>query len=147
MTTDTASPLRQRMIEDMNARKFCADTPQPYLCFSKRRPPQRVVTRLVGLRRSLASTTSCSLGLTCPRRARAASTIQGSSTMRAVCGSSLVPMRRHSIAGVDASWGHEGNNQRLIRKRDVGSGSVSDRSDCRPRGGAIAIKAELGELQ
>ena len=26
MTTDTASPLRQRMIEDMNARKFCADT-------------------------------------------------------------------------------------------------------------------------
>ena len=26
MTTDTISPLRQRMIEDMNARKLCAGT-------------------------------------------------------------------------------------------------------------------------
>jgi hypothetical protein len=26
MSTDTISPLRQRMIEDMNARKLCAAT-------------------------------------------------------------------------------------------------------------------------
>jgi hypothetical protein len=33
MSTDTISPLRQRMIEDMNARKLCAGT--------QKGPPQR----------------------------------------------------------------------------------------------------------
>src|SRR6266852_9679879 len=31
MSTDTVSPLRQRMIEDMNARKLCADTQRKHI--------------------------------------------------------------------------------------------------------------------
>jgi hypothetical protein len=30
MTSDTISPLRQRMIEDMNARRLCAGTKGPH---------------------------------------------------------------------------------------------------------------------
>src|SRR6202040_3426711 len=36
MTTDTASPLRQRMIEDMNARKLCAGTQRGHIHSCKR---------------------------------------------------------------------------------------------------------------
>jgi site-specific recombinase XerD len=36
MTTDTISPLRQRMIEDMNARKLCADTQRCHIRSCKR---------------------------------------------------------------------------------------------------------------
>src|ERR1700726_852880 len=36
MTTDTASPLRQRMIEDMNARKLCAGTQRGHILSCKR---------------------------------------------------------------------------------------------------------------
>ena len=31
MTTDVISPLRQRMIEDMNARKLCAGTQRGHI--------------------------------------------------------------------------------------------------------------------
>ena len=31
MSTDIISPLRQRMIEDMNARKLCADTQRGHI--------------------------------------------------------------------------------------------------------------------
>ena len=36
MTTDTASPLRQRMIEDMKARKLCAGTQRGHILSCKR---------------------------------------------------------------------------------------------------------------
>jgi integrase/recombinase XerD len=36
MSTDTVSPLRQRMIEDMNARKLCADTQRGHIRSCKR---------------------------------------------------------------------------------------------------------------
>ena len=36
MTTDTASPLRQRMIEDMTARKLCAGTQRGHIRSCKR---------------------------------------------------------------------------------------------------------------
>src|ERR1700759_3215352 len=36
MTTDTISPLRQRMIEDMNARKLCAGTQRGHISSCKR---------------------------------------------------------------------------------------------------------------
>ena len=36
MTTDTVSPLRQRMIEDMNARKLCAGTQRGHIRSCKR---------------------------------------------------------------------------------------------------------------
>ena len=45
MSTDTVSPLRKRMIEDMNARKLCAGTQKGHIrsckrfaAFSKRSP-------------------------------------------------------------------------------------------------------------
>jgi hypothetical protein len=36
MTTDTISPLRQRLIEDMNARKLCAGTQRGHISSCKR---------------------------------------------------------------------------------------------------------------
>jgi len=36
MSTDTVSPLRQRMIEDMNARKLCAGTQRGHIRGCKR---------------------------------------------------------------------------------------------------------------
>jgi len=36
MTTETISPLRQRMIEDMNARKLCAGTQRGHISSCKR---------------------------------------------------------------------------------------------------------------
>src|SRR6266849_5002695 len=36
MSTDTVSPLRQRMIEDMNARKLCAGTQRGHIQSCKR---------------------------------------------------------------------------------------------------------------
>src|SRR5438128_11262209 len=36
MTTDTISPLRRRMIEDMNARKLCAGTQRGHIRSCKR---------------------------------------------------------------------------------------------------------------
>jgi hypothetical protein len=36
MTTDTARPLRQRMIEDMDARKLCAHTQRSHIYSCKR---------------------------------------------------------------------------------------------------------------
>ena len=36
MSTDTVSPLRQRMIEDMNARKLCAGTQRGHISSCKR---------------------------------------------------------------------------------------------------------------
>src|SRR5207342_482666 len=36
MSTDTISPLRQRMIEDMNARKLCAGTQKGHISSCKR---------------------------------------------------------------------------------------------------------------
>jgi hypothetical protein len=36
MTTDTISPLRERMIEDMNARKLCAGTQRGHISSCKR---------------------------------------------------------------------------------------------------------------
>ena len=36
MTTNTVSPLRQRMIEDMNARKPCAGTQRGHIRSCKR---------------------------------------------------------------------------------------------------------------
>ena len=36
MSTDTVSPLRQRMIEDMNARKLCAETQRGHIHSCKR---------------------------------------------------------------------------------------------------------------
>ena len=36
MTTDFVSPLRQRMIEDMNARKLCAGTQRGHISSCKR---------------------------------------------------------------------------------------------------------------
>jgi integrase/recombinase XerD len=36
MTTDTISPLRQRMIDDMNARKLCAETQRGHIASCKR---------------------------------------------------------------------------------------------------------------
>ena len=36
MSTDTVSPLRQRMIEDMNARKLCAGTQRGHIRSCKR---------------------------------------------------------------------------------------------------------------
>ena len=36
MSTDAASPLRQRMIEDMNARKLCAATQRGHIHSCKR---------------------------------------------------------------------------------------------------------------
>ena len=36
MSTDTVSPLRQRMIEDMNARKLCAGTQRGHIHSGKR---------------------------------------------------------------------------------------------------------------
>src|SRR5260370_38378355 len=36
MSTDAVSPLRQRMIEDMNARKLCAGTQRGHISSSKR---------------------------------------------------------------------------------------------------------------
>ena len=36
MSTDAVSPLRQRMIEDMNARKLCADTQRGHISSCKR---------------------------------------------------------------------------------------------------------------
>ena len=36
MTTATISPLRQRMIEDMNARKLCAGTQRGHISSCKR---------------------------------------------------------------------------------------------------------------
>ena len=48
MGTDTVSPLRRRMIEDMNARKLCAGTQRCHIrgcmrfaAFLKRPPQQR----------------------------------------------------------------------------------------------------------
>src|SRR5258708_39964721 len=38
MSTDTVSPLRQRMIEDMNARRFCAGTQRGHIRACKRFP-------------------------------------------------------------------------------------------------------------
>jgi hypothetical protein len=37
--------------------------------------------------------------------------------------------------------------ERSIRSWGVGTAYVSDRIDCRPSGGTVAIKAKLGELQ
>ena len=36
MSTDTVCPLRQRMIEDMNARRLCADTQRSHIRSCKR---------------------------------------------------------------------------------------------------------------
>jgi integrase/recombinase XerD len=36
MTTDTVSPLRQRMIEDMNSRQLCAGTQRGHIRSCKR---------------------------------------------------------------------------------------------------------------
>ena len=36
MSTDAVSPLRQRMIEDMNARKLCAGTQRGHIRSCKR---------------------------------------------------------------------------------------------------------------
>ena len=36
MRTDAASPLRQRMIEDMDSRKLCAHTQRGHIYSSKR---------------------------------------------------------------------------------------------------------------
>jgi hypothetical protein len=36
MSTDAVSPLRQRMIEDMNARKLCAGTQRGHISSCKR---------------------------------------------------------------------------------------------------------------
>ncbi len=36
MSTDTVCPLRQRMIEDMNARRLCADTQRGHIRSCKR---------------------------------------------------------------------------------------------------------------
>ena len=36
MSTDTVSPLRRRMIEDMNARKLCAGTQRGHIRSCKR---------------------------------------------------------------------------------------------------------------
>ena len=36
MRTDTVSPLRQRMIEDMNSRKLCAGTQRGHIRSCKR---------------------------------------------------------------------------------------------------------------
>jgi hypothetical protein len=36
MATDTVSPLRQRMIEDMNSRKLCAHTQRGHIYSCKR---------------------------------------------------------------------------------------------------------------
>src|ERR1700681_4554449 len=36
MTTEAITPLRQRMIEDMNARKLCAGTQRVHVCGCKR---------------------------------------------------------------------------------------------------------------
>jgi integrase/recombinase XerD len=36
MTTDTISPLRQRMVEDMNARKLCPGTQRGHISSCKR---------------------------------------------------------------------------------------------------------------
>ena len=48
MTTEAISPLRQRMIEDMNARKLCAGTQRGHIrsckrfaAFLKRSPTRR----------------------------------------------------------------------------------------------------------
>ena len=65
MSTDTVSPLRQRMIEDMNARKLCAGTQRGHIrsckrfaAFLKRSPDTATVRR----------TSACS-SCTWPRRA------------------------------------------------------------------------------
>ena len=49
MSTDTVSPLRRRMIEDMNARKLCAGTQRGHLRGCKRRSTNRSATRHVSL--------------------------------------------------------------------------------------------------
>ena len=62
MSTDTVSPLRQRMIEDMNARKLCAETQRGHIhscrrfaAFLKRSPDtatavETAIGRPIGLR-------------------------------------------------------------------------------------------------
>jgi hypothetical protein len=46
MSIDTVSPLRQRMIEDMNARKLCAGTQRGHIRFSSDLPtrPRRMTS-------------------------------------------------------------------------------------------------------
>jgi hypothetical protein len=44
MTTDTISPLRQRMLEDMNARKLCAGTQRGHIGGCKRPASQATNT-------------------------------------------------------------------------------------------------------
>ena len=64
MNTDVISPLRQRMIEDMNARKLCAGTQRGHIRSCKRlaaflkRPPRRPPLK-----------TSAVSNCTCPRPA------------------------------------------------------------------------------
>ena len=60
MSTDSVSPLRQRMIEDMNARKLCAGTQRGHIrsckqfaAFLKRPPAQEEWQSDPALRRQL----------------------------------------------------------------------------------------------
>jgi hypothetical protein len=46
MTTDTISPLRQRMLEDMNARKLCAGTQRGHWSTSPGGTPGAQAARL-----------------------------------------------------------------------------------------------------
>jgi len=45
MSTDTVSPLRQRMIEDMNARKLCAGTQRGHVQLQAVRRISQAVSR------------------------------------------------------------------------------------------------------
>ena len=65
MSTDSVSPLRQRMIEDMNARKLCAGTQRGHIrgckrlaAFLKRSPETHRESKRGGLAASGQSTKS-----------------------------------------------------------------------------------------
>jgi integrase/recombinase XerD len=65
MTTEAITPLRQRMIEDMNSRKLCAHTQRGHIYSCKRfaaflkRSPE---TAHAGAGNASATTNPCSVG-------------------------------------------------------------------------------------
>ena len=58
MSTDSVSPLRQRMIEDMNARKLCAGT-QRATSAAANNSPRFSNGRLTWLQRRTSASFSC----------------------------------------------------------------------------------------
>ena len=99
MTTDTISPLRQRMIEDMNARKLCAGTQRGHIgsckrfaAFLKRSPDTATLEDIRRFQLHLAET-GASILQPQPRHDRVAVLVPRDAAPIGPCGRDLSPPR------------------------------------------------------